>query len=196
MLLSNGNLLLEHGATDVGEFLLHAYQQLGINYPKFYKMDRLSKLALIACEVLFDGSTSSPLDPLTTAVVLTNSHSSLDADVRYNESIDRIPSPALFVYTLPNIMIGEICIKHGFKGENAMFVFDQFNADFLHRYVTDLLDNSGMTSCICGWVDVYNNDYKAVLYLVSITEEEKSAIPFTKDNIQNIYDKKHGEVNV
>jgi hypothetical protein len=69
-------------------------------------------------------------DPYATGIVLSNSNASLDADIKYYDSVANIPSPALFVYTLPNIVIGEISIKHSFKGENAFFIFDSFDARF------------------------------------------------------------------
>ncbi len=99
--------------------------------------------------------------------MLSNANSSLDTDARYFATINDIPSPALFVYTLPNIMIGEICIRHGFKGENAFFVFERFDPDFLEQYVSSLLNTGAATACICGWVDVLEESYRAELFLVT-----------------------------
>ncbi|HEY9194837.1 MAG TPA: hypothetical protein VIM77_01185, partial [Mucilaginibacter sp.] len=49
---SNGNPVYEHKGADIGAFLLAVYQQFEVKYPKFYKMDNLSKLGLLATEVL------------------------------------------------------------------------------------------------------------------------------------------------
>jgi hypothetical protein len=161
---------------DPAAFLLSAYQHFGFQYPKFYKMDHLSKLAWLAAELLLSKGFSPDLyQPEDIAVVLSNSNASLDTDYKYMETVKEIPSPAVFVYTLPNIMIGEICIRHKFKGENAFFVFESFDAGFIHQYVHDLMENTMARACICGWVDVLGAEYKAVLFLV---EKVASSVPF------------------
>jgi hypothetical protein len=90
------------------------------------------------------------------------------------------------VYTLPNIVIGEISIKNKFKGENAFFVFETFDAAFIQQYVAYLLNNNILQACICGWVDVLQEDYKAVLCLVEKDADLTSA-PFSAENLNNIY---------
>jgi hypothetical protein len=95
-------------------------------------------------------------------------------------------SPALFVYTLPNIVIGEICIRHHFKGENAFFIFERFNADFIVSYVSNLLDIQQLQVCICGWVELLGDEYKAVLFLVE-KEKKENSIPFDATSIGNLF---------
>ena len=80
--------------------------------------------------------------PEDIGVVLANANSSLDTDIKYFETVKDIASPALFVYTLPNIVIGEICIRHNFKGENAFFIFEEFDAGFIQQYVSNLINNN------------------------------------------------------
>ncbi|XHR94486.1 hypothetical protein ACFJIV_30140 [Mucilaginibacter sp. UC70_90] len=169
----DGALLFEAEYTDVPGFLLSAYQLIGAKYPKFYKMDNLAKLGWLAAEVLLRDFDAAGYQSTDIGVVLTNTSSSLDADKRYYDSVQDIASPALFVYTLPNIVIGEICIRHHFKGENAFFIFEQFNADFIAGYVSNLLDTQQLQVCICGWVELLANEYKAVLFLVE--KEKKKA---------------------
>jgi hypothetical protein len=167
---SNGKPVFENKGADVGAFVLSAYQYLEVKYPKFYKMDNLSKLGLLASEVLLkDSGVAEKYKEQEVGIVLANSNSSLDADIKYYDQAKTIASPALFVYTLPNIVIGEISIKNKFKGENAFFVFEQFDAAFMHQYVAYLLNNNILQACICGWVDVLKEDYQVVLYLVEGT---------------------------
>jgi len=45
--------------------------------------------------------------------------------------------------------------RNNFKGENAFFLFNSFNAYFIENYVADLLENGIMEACICGWVDYW-----------------------------------------
>jgi hypothetical protein len=169
---------------DPAGFLLSAYQHFGFQYPKFYKMDHLSKLGWLAAELLLSkGFDPGNYQPEDIAVVLSNSNASLDTDYKYMETVKEIPSPAVFVYTLPNIMIGEICIRHKFKGENAFFVFESFDAGFIHEYVRDLMEHGTARACICGWVDVLGTEYKAVLFLV---EKVVSSVPFDPISMNRI----------
>jgi hypothetical protein len=174
------------------EFLLSAYQHFTFQYPKFYKMDSLSKLGWLAAEVLlkdsFEATTYKPED---TGIVLSNANSSLDTDIKYYETAKDIASPALFVYTLPNIVIGEISIRHRFKGENAFFISDEFDAGFIEQYVSNLINNNILQSCICGWVDVMGEEFKTVLYLVEKNKNRDSVI-FAKENLTKIYEIENG----
>ncbi|MDB5030681.1 hypothetical protein [Mucilaginibacter sp.] len=179
--------VFENRDADLPAFLLSAYQYFGLNYPKFYKMDNLSKLGWLASEILLKGSYIKDYEPEDVGLVLSNANSSLDSDQKYIKSVSDIPSPALFVYTLPNIMIGEICIRNNFKGEDAFFIFEKFDAGFIELYVNNLLNNNTLSACICGWVDVFESDYKAVLFLVE-KEERDNAISFSKKNLGGIFD--------
>ncbi len=179
--------VFENRGADLPAFLLSGYHHFELNYPKFYKMDNLSKLGWLATEVLLKGSAIKEYQPETVGLVLTNANASLDSDQKYMKSVADIPSPALFVYTLPNIMIGEICIRNNFKGEDAFFIFEKFDAEFIELYVNNLLTNNVLNACICGWVDVLGDDYKAVLFLVEKVVSDKPIL-FTQDNLANIFD--------
>ncbi|HEY4288586.1 MAG TPA: hypothetical protein VGN00_15885 [Puia sp.] len=173
------------GDTGLSERLLSLYGSLGLDYPKFYKMDQLSKLGWLASEILLRGNpVLSTMQPEDVGIVMTNANSSLDTDIKYLDTVAEIASPAVFVYTLPNIMIGEISIRNKFKGENAFFIFDRFDADFLELYVGQLLDTGVLKACICGWVDVLGEDYKAALFLVARGQGETV---FSKENMDKIF---------
>ncbi len=178
---------------NASDFLAEAYKASGINYSRFYKMDNLSKLGWLASELLLrDSFDKEKYQPEETGVVLSNANASLDVDLRYMESVKDIASPSLFVYTLPNIVTGEICIRNGFKGEDAFFVFKKFNAPFIENYVNNLLDNGNLQACICGWVDLIGNDYKAALFLVEKVNTE-SVLSFTAENMDKLFEDKTQE---
>ncbi|HET6254176.1 MAG TPA: hypothetical protein VFE32_08885 [Puia sp.] len=163
----NGRLVWKSPSAGPADFLLSAYQHFDFQYPKFYKMDQLSKLGWLAAELLLtEGFNAADYRPEDVAVVLSNANSSLDTDYRYFATAGDIPSPALFVYTLPNIMIGEICIRHKLKGENAFFIFESFDAGFIESYVRDLMETGNARACIYGWVEVLGENYEAELYLI------------------------------
>jgi hypothetical protein len=183
----NNQQIFENKAANVESFLVAVYQNLNSNYPKFYKMDNLSKLGWLAAEVLLaNGFEKEKYEPQDIALIIANKNSSLDTDIKYFETVKTIASPALFVYTLPNIVMGEICIRNNFKGENAFFIFERFNPGFMQQYVQHLFDTDAAKAVICGWIEIMNNDYKAALYLVENGMQAK-AVPFTSENINHIY---------
>ncbi|MDI3320096.1 hypothetical protein [Pinibacter soli] len=177
----------EASAQHTDDFLVSAYRQMGLSYPKFFKMDNLSKLGLLVSENLLSGTDlKERYKPDEISVVFANASSSLDADQKYFDTIKDIASPALFVYTLPNIVIGEICIKNGFKGENAFFVFDKFEAKFLHQYVQTLMQQNTNKACIFGWLELMGDSYEAALFLLEKDVADKTN-PFTLENINKLY---------
>ena len=135
------------------DFLKEAYRFLEINYPKFHKMDVLCKLGMIASCVLKEEY------PNDTALVFQNASSSEVSDAQHQESIHNFPSPATFVYTLPNIVMGEISIKHEFQSENAFFVAEEFQAQFVHNYTQSLFSHKKASAAICGWLEANLDDY-------------------------------------
>ena len=152
------------------DFVKTVFKQEQFAYPKFYKMDAISKLGFLATELVFKEKTIEGYRPEAVGVVLSNSSSSLDTDIAHNETIsDRsayFPSPSVFVYTLPNIVIGEICIKNNIKGENAFLISETFNGKLLVEYVSELFDNDRVEACLCGWVEVMGNKCNAIVALV------------------------------
>ena len=180
-------------------FIKALYKKEQLNYPKFYKMDNLSKLGFLTAELIF--KSRNILDQYKReefGVIIANSSSSLDTDIHYQESIsdsdNYYPSPSVFVYTLPNILIGEICIKNGIKGENAFLISESFNAELICNYVENLLQTNRIQACICGWVELLHEEYESCMMMI---EKEKVLAgrnevtvkyrTFTKENITQLY---------
>ncbi len=169
-------------------FFNELYNALHINYPKFFKMDNLCKTVFLATEVLLkDRSLTGKYKAEETGIVFSNANSSIDADVRYYQSSMLAPSPALFVYTLPNVAIGELCIRHGIKGETACFVFDIFDSVFQAWYVDMLLDTIGTKACISGWADFCDEKFEAFFYLLEAETDNKLSIKHNSENIDKLY---------
>jgi hypothetical protein len=163
-ILKDGKTVAEFSGLSFDDFLLKAYDHFALNYPKFYKMDRQSKLGVLATEILLNGMSEVHRGSQT-AVVLSNASASLDTDLRFWESAKTQASPSLFVYTLANIVAGEICIKNGFKGESIFFVSPQFNPSWTASYVDMILTSQKTSTCLAGWVDVLAEDGEVFLYL-------------------------------
>ncbi len=153
------------------DFLKSIYKHYNISYPKFYKMDSLCKLAFIASELVFKNRPiSKEFESKDIAIIIANSASSLEIDTEHQRTIsdpeNYFPSPANFVYTLPNILIGEIAIRNQIKGENTFFIFDKFDSHFMAGYIESLIKSEKAKACIVGWVDYFENNYEAYLYIV------------------------------
>jgi hypothetical protein len=163
----NENIIFESPDTKFQEFAKEAYKSLDMSYPKFHKMDSLSKLAFLSAEMLLKDQDNS-----RTALVFANRSSSLDTDFKYQDSINAeenyFPSPAVFVYTLPNICLGEISIRHQMQTENAFFVLEEFDEKFLNDYAHQILQTKKAEKVLCGWVELYQESYKAFVYLLTL----------------------------
>lgn len=103
------------------KMLVELYRRYVKDYPKFFKMDTLSRLGFIAAELLLH-------DQPVEAVILANRSASIKNDTDYLATItgeNYYPSPALFVYTLPNIVTGEIAIRHHIQGETSCYILEK-----------------------------------------------------------------------
>lgn len=151
--------------TGLDEFLEQFYGYTGAVYPKFYKMDRMCRAGFTAAELLLRDSGISEYKVANVGVILANATGSQGSDMRYLEASAKAPSPALFVYTLPNIVAGEICIRHRFGGENAFFVSPAFEGETLAQY-TGMVMNDAAEACVGGWVDTMDDHCDVFLYLI------------------------------
>ena len=165
-----------------------AYRTSGIDYPKFHKMDNLSKLGFLAAEFLLaDTDWLTDTSPGRRGIVLGNATSSLDTDLRYQAQVmQQRPSPALFVYTLPNIVLGEICIRHGIKGESLLLVTANYEAAAQVSYLTGQLGEQTMVTCLGGWLDYANSGYRAFLYVVG-TSADPTLPAYSAENVQMLF---------
>ncbi len=179
------------------DFIKSVYKKEEINYPRFYKMDSLSKLGFISSALVINEKPIAGYCSDAVGVVMSNSSSSLDTDIIHNDTIkDRahyFPSPSVFVYTLPNIMIGEICIKNKIKGENVFLISENFDEKLLFGYTRELIEKAGMETILCGWVEVMGDRYEALTMLVEKEHTEGMGItgsftpfPFTEENLKQL----------
>lgn len=106
------------------------YRALQPGYPKFFKMDPMSRLAFLGAELLLgtpvkpDGDSTLPLDGDTALIVATR-HGCIATDLAHIATIgneEYFPSPSVFVYTLPNIAAGEVAIRHRLACETACYL--------------------------------------------------------------------------
>lgn len=167
-LFINGQLVLKGENSIFVKFLKEIYKFSEIKYPKYFKMDILSKLGFLAAEVLMK-EVVIPEAVERNGIVLENKVSTYIVDTKHQESINDkdhyYPSPANFVYTLPNVMTGEICIRHGFKGENAVFINESFDSCFVVKYLKALYEADKTDMMLAGFVDADEDHYEAFMFL-------------------------------
>lgn len=158
-----------------------------MEYPKFYKMDPLCQLALLTTEILLiKHSLQSERNGEDIAIILNNRSASYASDTKHHEAItddkNYFPSPAVFVYTLPNVMIGELSIRHKITGEGSCFMETSVNSAFLCSYVENLFHNEQYKYCITGWIDHNLSNFSAGLCLITHKDVTKTTqLPFDKN---------------
>lgn len=191
-MVNGSDVLKSPAGADLQAFVSEAYKQLALSYPKFHKMDLLCKLGMLCAGPVMKAAAS--LDPTKIAIVLSNHASSLETDRQHQRSIaDKdhyLPSPAVFVYTLPNIVIGELAIRYKVTGENAFFVTDNFDAELLTSYADILLASEATDAVVCGWVNVDGEAADALIYLVEKpADSNKNSIfkPHSSETVKHLY---------
>lgn len=165
--------ITRHPEVPFGTFIRERYRALADPNMKFSKMDDLCKLAYVAsCELLAGRRPDCPAERI--GVVLANRSASLDSDMRHQAVIDADDgggaSPAVFVYTLPNIMLGQIAIKHGLKGESTFFAFPDKSCNFIRKYAEGLIAQGRMDAVVWGWCELCGGEYDCELTLTEKLE--------------------------
>jgi len=172
------------------ELTLH-YHKLNLNYPKFYKMDGLSKLGFLASEMLLTNEPNRFQPMKNRGVICFNRSSSLENDIHYDQTIrdkkNYFPSPSLFVYTLPNIVTGEIAIRNKYLGESSFYLCENFNSEYIYEIIMDTFQDEEMNSILTGWIEYSSLCAEALMILVKRQDTcEVADKIFSADNMNRI----------
>ena len=187
----DGNDLAVEKSEEGASILSAIYKQYIGNYPKFYKMDQLCKLGFVASELLLQAETeilenkstvaskqtneamvsSEKMARQDRAVLLFNHSSSVDADRKYMATIsdkdNYFPSPSVFVYTLPNIVTGEIAIRNKYQGETSFYILPKRNDKQMEEVLQTTFCDSQTQSILTGWIDYEDTShFEAELWIV------------------------------
>lgn len=177
------------------EFLAALYKASGIDYRKFFKMDNLSKLGFLASELLLTNCAYTEEEKENTAVIFWNSSASTDIDKTYQKTIEHAdnyyPSPAEFVYTLPNVVMGEIAIRNKMYGETMFYIAEKFDGLDVFNKASYVLADNDVSGVLCGRVEYLDGDYEAVVFLVK--RNDLCNMAFNETNINQIYN--YGRIN-
>ena len=97
------------------------------------------------------------------AIVLFNHSSSIASDRKYLASIatpaEYFPSPSVFVYTLPNIVTGEIAMRHGYHGETSFYILPHKDQEQMGRILGTAFNDPDTKSILGGWLDYEDEEH-------------------------------------
>ena len=157
--------------TDFHTFSREAFKSREEANMKFYKMDDLCKLGYLASAWLLDGIEYGEEE---CGIVMSGKYGCLDTDIRHQQIIDSegdsSASPAVFVYTLPNVVAAEISIRHHIKGENIWFWSEDKTMSDIKKYAYILAASRDLKYCIAAHIDFINGDYFAIFELLENTD--------------------------
>ena len=160
------------------------YRSLKVDYPKFFKMDGLSKLGFLASEMIFKDNENRFAPNESTAIICFNSLSSLDVDIQYQATIgdneNYFPSPSLFVYTLPNIVTGEIAIRNNFFCETSFYICEKFDARQIAGTVQNAFCDKAVTAVLVAWIEHFE-------VFMAFVESGKSCLEFSENQLYKLY---------
>lgn len=166
----DGKTLVETAPADT--LLTELYKTHVGDYSKFYKMDPLCRVGFTASELLLTVENCRQKQwGESRGVVLFNATSSLADDRNYQATIDdsetAFPSPSLFVYTLPNVLTGEIAIRNHYYGETNFVVLPEFDSNTMSAIIEMTFCDKYLQSLVTGWVDCYDEtNYNVLMFIV------------------------------
>ena len=185
------HLIQPSGMPEGKEYLSSLYRSLAIDYPKFFKMDNLSKLGFLASELIFQNDDLRFVDRDDLAIICFNRSSSLESDTLYQTTIQSndnyFPSPAAFVYTLPNIVIGEIAIRNKLHGDTSFYVCEKLDAEQLFKTAHHAFQDKSTKSVLLAWIESFEETKEVFMMLVGMDTSNEF---FSIEQINKYYNKK------
>ncbi|MBQ0006535.1 MAG: hypothetical protein KBS57_03925, partial [Alistipes sp.] len=145
--------------------LVEIYKKSIADNSRFYKMDLFSRLVYVTTALLIKDKLPQHASEEVSMTVF-NKTSSILADRQHLASFRNsdafYPSPSVFINTLPNVVMGELALQYGIKGETSFIILPRRD-DSLIRDITDsVIADSPARYFITGWADAgTENDYEA-----------------------------------
>ena len=168
--------------------LAELYRTYVKDYPKFFKMDLLSKLGVAATELLVGGESGRFTPREDRAVLLFSRTGPLCNDRNYQHTIaegEYFPSPALFVYTLANIVTGEIAIRNKYAGDTTAYELAAFSPEPFVAAVRAAFDDRVTASAVCGWAEAPDPDHFEA-FLMLVQRDAPDGLPFCEETLRQI----------
>ena len=195
VVIDTNNILLDGKPLNVSDakgmtMLTDVFKSLSTGYPKYYKMDPLCRLGFIAAELLLADAQDGNRD--LHAVVAVGHGGSIADDRRYQETIacadNYFPSPSVFVYTLANIVTGEIAIRHKLYGESSSYLIARYDPETITRLLLTAFDDPEVEQVTGGWIDCESEDNFSLRFLTADRSTKYDEIKqfFENNNINTL----------
>jgi 3-oxoacyl-(acyl-carrier-protein) synthase len=128
---------------------------------RFARMDWMSRLGLMVVELLADGFEHfTPEDRENTGICVETAAGCLLTDIQFL----RTPRPSLFTYTLPSTVIGEICIRHRFKGPTSCFLREMSAPGPALGEAISWIEQGDVPYCICLACEALETDLGEIIH--------------------------------
>lgn len=136
-----------------GTDLTALYRERVGDYPKFFKMDLQCKLGFLLTELLVGDDPDRFTPRGDRAVLVFSREGCLVNDLHYAATMADFPSPALFVYTLPNTVTGEIAIRNRYAGETGAYLLERYDRAQIDALVQQAFQDGETRSAVVAWID-------------------------------------------
>jgi 3-oxoacyl-[acyl-carrier-protein] synthase I len=190
--ISNGSIQTSSENIDVDtsedELLISLYRKLNLTYPKFFKMDEQSKLGFLGSQLLLrDYAEELKENDEGVALVFANATSSLKTDREYLATVgeEGTGSPAKFIYTLPNVVIGEVCIYWKQYNETQFLVLPEFDAETMLDHAQIMFSESDCKYVLIGWTEVGGDRADGFFALLSKNDGDLVSV----EELSQLYDR-------
>ena len=137
---------------------------------RFFKMDLFSRLAYVGTGLLAK-DTLEDCAPEDRALLICTLNGSVLADRKHLSTFSEeyYPSPAIFINTLPNVVLGEIAVTHQVKGETTLVMLPNLDEVCLESTLSATLDATRPSAIMAGFVDCESeNAFRASLKLLKL----------------------------
>ena len=137
---------------------------------RYYKMDLFSRLAYVGTGLLAKDNLAG-CAPEDIGLLIFTKNGSVLADRKHLSTFSQeyYPSPAIFINTLPNVVLGEIAVTHQIKGETTLVMLPGENQELMENILAATLSATQPSALITGWVDCESeNVFQASLKLIKI----------------------------
>lgn len=175
--------LISRNDLSESNWITKLYYDSNKEYPKFHKMDNLAKLAFLGFLFLEKKININNYKDDEISLIFSNASSSKTNDLKYINTYTNKgnPSPSLFVYTLPNILTGELAILNKWYGENIFFIQQKFDPKFYIEQIKFYF-SKGAKAILAGWVESNDKNEECFLFFI-----EKKEGKLTIEKLNKLY---------
>lgn len=158
------------------------YKKAGFNYLKFFKMDPFCKAGMLCLLPFAEYLHSHPRASEGGLLLFTDSGCSMADEEHIRLVTEAAASPAVFVYTLPNIVLGEWSIFSRWVGYGQCFMLSQFKATYLAERIAAFKSDFPQAPVVASWLSVNDDCLDGILFICheGVTSEQKISMKISE----------------